>query len=295
MRKFILGTDWWTDCDDAVALRLLARAVKKNEIELLGVAINGCMEYTVPSLDGFLHAEGVAGVPIGLDKEANDFGGCPPYQKNLAPLAVAYKTNEEAENPVRLYRRLLAAAEDASVELVEIGYMQTIAALLQSGPDDLSPKNGVELVAEKVKKLWVMAGKWDDNPGRENNFARNRRTSAGSEALCRLCPVPMVFLGWEIGHDVITGGLLPEDDLLHKALADHGSANGRMSWDPMLVALALEGDEERAGYNVVRGTATVDAETGLNTFAKDPAGSHAYVVRKFAPEWYADKINAMIG
>jgi hypothetical protein len=105
----------------------------------------------------------------------------------------------------------------------------------------------------------------------------------------------MVFLGWEIGFDVITGGLLPEDDLLHTVLADHGSANGRMSWDPMLVALALEGDEERAGYDVVRGTATVDAETGLNTFTENPAGSHAYVVRKFAPEWYADKINAMIG
>ena len=24
MRKFILSTDWWTDCDDVVALRLLA-------------------------------------------------------------------------------------------------------------------------------------------------------------------------------------------------------------------------------------------------------------------------------
>ena len=28
MKNFILGTDWWTDCDDAVALRLLTRAVK---------------------------------------------------------------------------------------------------------------------------------------------------------------------------------------------------------------------------------------------------------------------------
>ena len=24
-RKMILGTDWWTDCDDAVAVRILAR------------------------------------------------------------------------------------------------------------------------------------------------------------------------------------------------------------------------------------------------------------------------------
>ncbi len=294
MRKIILGTDWWTDCDDVVAVRLLARAVKRGEIELLGVAMNGCMECSVPSLDGFLHTEGLSGVPIGLDKEANDFGGNPPYQKRLAQFAAEYKTNEEAEDPVHLYRRLLAGCGEKEAEIIEIGYMQVIAAVLQSGPDDISPLNGVELVAQKVKKLWVMAGKWDDNPGRENNFARNKRTAVGSEALCRLCPVPMTFLGWEIGYDVITGDVLTEDDVVYRALCDHGSPKGRMSWDPMLVALALEGDEDRAGYNTVRGTATVDAETGLNTFAEDPAGSHAYVVRKFDAGWYKEKINGMI-
>ena len=35
MRKFILDTDWWTDCDDAVAIRLLCNAHIKKEIELL--------------------------------------------------------------------------------------------------------------------------------------------------------------------------------------------------------------------------------------------------------------------
>ena len=34
MRNMILGTDWWTDCDDAVAIRLLSYFVKnkKNDI-----------------------------------------------------------------------------------------------------------------------------------------------------------------------------------------------------------------------------------------------------------------------
>ena len=27
MRKFILGTDWWSDCDDAVAIRLLVKVL----------------------------------------------------------------------------------------------------------------------------------------------------------------------------------------------------------------------------------------------------------------------------
>lgn len=30
MRKFIIGTDWWTDCDDAVALALAAKSAAMN-------------------------------------------------------------------------------------------------------------------------------------------------------------------------------------------------------------------------------------------------------------------------
>ena len=48
MRRFILDTDWWTDCDDAVALRLLCNAHKNKEIDFIGININACMPYSVP-------------------------------------------------------------------------------------------------------------------------------------------------------------------------------------------------------------------------------------------------------
>ena len=63
MRNFILGTDWWTDCDDAVAIRILARAHKNGDICLKGVGINACMEYSVKSLDAFLRSEGIEDIP----------------------------------------------------------------------------------------------------------------------------------------------------------------------------------------------------------------------------------------
>ena len=40
MRNFILGTDWWTDCDDAVAVRILARAHKAGDISIKGIGRN---------------------------------------------------------------------------------------------------------------------------------------------------------------------------------------------------------------------------------------------------------------
>ena len=41
------------------------------------------------------------------------------------------------------------------------------------------------------------------------------------------------------GADVITGGKLDNNDHLYNVLLDYKHPNGRMSWDPMLVLMAL--------------------------------------------------------
>ena len=293
MRNFILGTDWWTDCDDAVALRLLARAVVGGEIRLLGVGINACMEHSVASLKGFLKAEGVEGVPVGIDLEAVDFGGRLTYQKRLASVFAPDVTNADAEDAVRLYRRLLAEAAEP-VEILEIGYFQVIAAVLKSDSDDISPKSGRELFLEKIKKVWAMAGKWDADGERENNFCRNERSRVAAKVFCELCPVPVTFLGFEVGYGVISGGMLDEGDFLHHVLVDHGSPNGRHSWDPMLALMALVGDEGAAGYDVVEGTASVDPKDGANFFERRADGLHRFVVKRWENAYYEQEIDRRI-
>ena len=292
-RQFILGTDWWTDCDDEVALRVLLRAHKKGDVKLAGIGINATMEYSAPSVDGFLNLEGVSDVPIGIDLDATDYGGNPRYQKRLSESAVRYKKNEDAEDAVRLYRRIIAESED-KVEIIEIGFMQVIAAVLESGADDISNKTGMELFNEKVEKVWVMAGKWDENGGWENNFARTERTAKASAILCKKCPVPMTFLGFEIGETVITGGRLNRDDFLYKVLYDHGSYNGRCSWDPMTAIMAVIGDEAKAGYNIAEGKASVDGATGKNYFEEEKGGLHKFVIKAHPDSFYEDMINDYI-
>ena len=293
MRRFLFGTDWWTDCDDAVALRLICNHVKEQKAELLGVGINACMDYSVASVKGFLLAEGLEGIPIGIDPAATDFGGNPPYQKRLAKDFCPYGTNADAEDAVRLYRRALAESK-GQLELIEVGFLQVVAAVLESGADDISPKSGRDLVAEKVKKIWVMAGKWDADGERENNFCRNPRSRVAAESFCRLCPVPVTFLGWEVGYGVLSGGCLEENDHLYRVLLDHDSSGGRHSWDPMLTLLALIGDEEKAGYDTVCGKASVDAENGANYFVNSPDGLHTYVIKKFENSYYSEAIDNLI-
>ena len=291
MRNLILGTDWWTDCDDAVALRLLCREVKAEKVNLLGIGINACMEYSVASVRGFLREEGVDNIPLGIDLSATDYGGTPSYQKHLALRLCPEGSNADAEDAVRLYRRLLSECE-GKVEIMEIGFLQVAVGLLESAADDISPMSGMELVREKVSKMWVMAGKWDADGEKEHNFCLNPSTRAAGKRFCEICPVPVTFLGWEVGFDVISGGdFLDAGDALRGVMTDHGSQNGRSSWDPMLVLMALIGDEAAAGYDTVIGTASVDAETGANYFVRDDKGNHRYVVKKYENAYYEKAIN----
>ncbi|HZG55005.1 hypothetical protein [Paenibacillus sp.] len=293
-RTVLVGTDWWTDCDDVVAMRVLVWAEKRGMIDIAAIGINACMEHSVASLDAFLTAEGRPNVAIGIDREATDFGGNPPYQRNMLAYPHARTSNDEAEDAVRLYRRALAEAA-GTVDVIEIGYPQVLAGLLRSPGDDLSPITGAELVAAKVGKLWMMAGNWEDPAGGlENNFARNARSRAAGSYVCEHWPTPITFLGWETANEILTGGTLPPSDIVAQALRDHGSANGRSSWDPMLVLLACIGDEEGAGYGRVFGTARVDAETGKNRFVAAPDGKHAYVTKARKNEYYRDAIDRIL-
>lgn len=292
MRNFILGTDWHTDCDDAVAVRLLARAHNQKKINLLGIAINSCNDFSVPSLDGFLTSEGVS-LPLGIDLNSRDYGGVTRYQERLTALARKYKRNDDAEDGIKLYRRLLAQTP-SPVEIIEIGFLQIISGVLESAPDDVSTLDGVSLFKEKVAKVWCMGGKWDEDGGKEFNLSHTPKASASAHIFCEKCPVPVTFLGFETGVNVITMPPTKEYDTLRLAMLDHGSLNGRPSWDPLTALLAITGNEYEAGYDVVKGTAHIDAATGENHFAKASDGKHAYVVARFCHRYYEEKIQALI-
>ena len=293
IRNMIVGTDWWDDRDDAAALRILVWAHRRGDIRLLGIAINACSPLSGPSLDAFLAREGLVMLPIGLDRRATDFGGQLTYQARLARLPGQHRANEDCEDGVALYRRLLASAEEP-VDLVEIGFSSILSALLESKPDGYTALDGCQLVKQKVRKLWMMAGKWDEEGGRENNFARNARARQAAALVCRQWPTEITFLGFEVGCTVITGAGLPEQDVLGRIFRDHGSPRGRYSWDPMLAYMACLQDETAAGYRRMPGWASVDEKSGCNRFRSDPEGRHGFVVKTQPDEAYAYAIDKIL-
>ena len=286
MRKFILDTDWWTDCDDAVAIRLLCNAHREGEVEVLGININACMDFSVPALDVFTRDCGVE-IPLAIDHSAVDFWGEPSYQKHLAESGIPRRRNGDVPDGKDFYLQQLRKAEDSSVEILSIGFTQVLAGVLND-------PEGSELIARKVTHLWIMAGKWDEQGGREYNFYKTEVTCRSGAELCAKWPTPVTFLGFEVGESVKTGARLPEGDLLKQVMKDHGSVNGRSSWDPMLILLALTGSPEKAGYRCVCGRAEVDPQDGKNYFTESPEGPHRYVVKVRSDDFYAAAIDAKL-
>ena len=180
----------------------------------------------------------------------------------------------------------VAHLDDDALPRVQIAYR---------GADDLSPLGGVELVRQKVKKLWYMAGDWRSDGAKENNFSRVPQIYAASETVLKLFPCEITFLGLEIGIPVISGACLAgKDSFTAHALADAHHADGRNSWDPMTALMALCGDEEKAGYSVTRGKARVDGATGQNYFSRSEDGKHAYVTALHEPSFYSSVIDFLL-
>ena len=303
-RKIIIGTDWWTDCDDAAAIAIACRLAKKGFWEIEGIVMNAVMDFSAASLDGFVRSELESSehpeIPLGIDLAATDFGREPKYQVPLAKLTGSTKKNSDCEDGVKLMRRLLSEADDGKIELIEIGYEQVLAALLESAPDEYSVLDGRKLIARKVKRVWVMGGKWPE--GRENNFTRAKRAVDGAAALWNddEFPVEAIFLGYEVGETVMTR---PDksDTLLYAAFSAHNSEAARSSWDPMLViaaALCPDGTDEElkaAGYDTVHGTAYVSPDDGSDRFVVSDGGPHRYLKKTVSDAWFEDVIKSALG
>jgi len=272
----IFDTDFGPDVDDVGALAVLHALADRDEAEILGVMVSTSGDFDGPrAVDVVNTYYGRPDIPIGLaGSEALSFPS-----KYTSQIASSFE-NEDVPNPTAtsLYRRLLAAQPDKSVTIVSVGFKTNLDDLLLSGPDEHSPLNGADLVAEKVK-LWVaMAGQFPDSEehvnGAEWNLVKDLRASIISMSLW---PTPVVFSGFEVGVAIGTGGVLqtavPEDNPVREAYRLHTGGNDRYSWDLTAVWYAVRGSG--GFFETCPGRIEVGAD-GSNGW--DPGGSgHAYL------------------
>ena len=296
---FLLDTDCGGDCDDMMALAYLVYAKRYLNVRIKAVTqCNACPGGPDLIRTFFEHLKEPV-PPIG-----GPVGNAKNYDNYCTSVLNRFGDGEIHTYPdaVTVLRRALAESENAI--LCAIGPMNNIAALLESPPDEISPLDGVSLVREKCAKLVVMAGGFVPGEDGRNIPEWNALLDvAATQAMVKLCPVPIVFLPFETGLNMLTGGPMMDKygentplSYAYVHYADTREIGGRHSWDPSTLFYAVEGcgwffDESP------RGTVSVDDE-GRTTMTEDPDGLHSYLTihsyGNFTEQEWKDHIAAQI-
>jgi hypothetical protein len=257
----ILDTDMDTDCDDASALAVLHALADLGECQILGVVVSAPpVEMGVGAVRAINHACGRPDLPVGAASISPDDSSWQSYHEHRrllsggliegfqpfthAVVASSGLQQTPATDAVTLYRTLLSDAPDGSVTICVIGTLNSLAQLLDSQPDAVSPLSGRGLIATKVEKLVSMAV--TDFPFGYEAF--NWRMHFGSAVnVMHNWPTPIVVSSR--GDHVLTGSKFCE-----LAAPQHpvriayemflaGQDNNRPSWDQIAVLTAVRPEE----------------------------------------------------
>lgn len=299
--NIILDTDMGNDVDDALAQVLLHSFVLDGRAEVAAMLVNKGVRAAPAFVDLINRFCGRDDVEVGWCAD----GPTPEEGLFLRPVLeqgaglLPYSPDEkEWPDAVGLLRRRLAAMPDQSGVYVSIGFCTVLARFLASGPDDVSELTGVELAARKLKLVSVMAGNFDPvilrNPEPDNVEFNVSQDIAAARQAVRLCPVPMVFSGFEVGinirfprdavKDGMNGASFHPVKLAYELF--RGAEHDRPLWD--LTSLLYAVCPDQGWFDLSEpGTVTIQ-ESGHPTFAPDVDGLHRYLMVK--PE----KIPAMI-
>ncbi|WP_337042447.1 nucleoside hydrolase [Emticicia sp. 17c] len=250
--SIIFDTDIAGDYDDVGAMALLHAFADAGEAKILATISCNAFETTVPTISVLNTYFGRPNIPIGITKREKPNMSC--SQKWAEAIVEKYphavKSNAEAEEAVKLYRKILAKQPDKSVTIITVGFFTNLADLLDSQPDEFSKLSGKDLIRKKVKVLVSMAAGFNEKQrGHEYNVHIDTKAS---QKVFSAWNTPMILSGFEIGEKIRTGIRLinnenirqsPVKDAYQVALTKDNNTIGRNSWDQTAVLVAVRGIE----------------------------------------------------
>lgn len=284
--SIIFDTDMGPDYDDIGAIAILHAMADKGECKILATMASNKSKYIAATLDVMNTYFHRPDLPIGVVRgEAVDLVA---WQKWDSLLVADYphdmKDNEQAEDALKLYRKILASQPDKSVTIVTVGFLTNMANLLESKPDEYSKLSGRDLVLKKVKNLVSMAACFNNEMGtfKEFNVVKD---AIASKKVFDEWPTSILFSGFEIGVKIYTGLPVANSSINHSPVKDvfkrsipldPNDRNGRNSWDETAVLVAVRGYQKY--FTVVKGKiiSNIDGSNGWDAKGK----RDSYLVQK---------------
>ena len=285
----IFETDMGNDVDDALAIDMLYKYNKQKRINLMAVMLNKEGEFPPKYIDLLNTWYGQKRIPIGVSPRADkslvagtnytqvvceklDEKGKPLYKRSI-------KDYSKLLSAVKLYRKLLAKAEDASVTIVSVGFSTNLALLLDTKADEYSPLTGKELVAQKVKRLVTMAGHIENPKYAEYNVVND---VAACQRVFKEWPTPIYMSPFELGLQVRYPAHSIENDFTwtkHHPIVDSYKVylkkiEDRPTWDLTAVLYAVDPQQF---FNISPAGKIVVTDEGYTHYKQDAAGKHFYL------------------
>lgn len=284
--RLIVETDMGNDIDDALAFDLIYKAMDEGRIDLLAIGNHKLSPTATDYIDILNTWYGYPDIPLARsttpvrNEEAPDYTAavCAMTDSTGAPAFARSKRPQQIEQPVVLYRRILAAQSDHSVTVLSLGFATELAKLLDSPADSLSPLTGRELVARKVRLLSIMAGSYGEKQRAEYNVVND---TAAMRKLFAEWETPIVQNPFELGKRIMYPGSAIENDFswapLHPVVEGyrnyHTMPYDRATWDLLSVVWLLRPDLFTPSQ---KGRIAVD-ERGFTRFTPDPHGNARYL------------------
>lgn len=293
----IFDTDMGPDYDDVGAIALLHALADSGQANILATIASTKYPKVTAVLSVLNTYFGRPNVPIGVpkgkaitDKDSQHWS-----DTLVARYPHAVRSNADVPDAVSLYRQLLAKQPDRSVTLISVGFFTNLANLLSSKPDQYSRLSGKALVAQKVKQLVSMAGKFPS--GKEYNVYMD---VPASKVVFADWPTLILLSGFEIGEQIHSGLPLTQNAQVQNSPVKDAfaisipkakeDAGGRMSWDQTAVLVGIKGYAPY--YSVKTGRLTMNPD-GSNGW--DPAGTgHQYLVVKMPVPQVEKVINELM-
>lgn len=294
----IFDTDIGNCDDDLLAMQILFALQARGECQVNAVVSSARHNGSRIFLDRAMHYYKADDIPFGFVEGEKDLYELTPYYK------LADEINEDgtpllegtgvdiSSRPTgwQVYRETLAKLPDNSAVIICVGMASNIGELLDSEPDDISPLSGRELIEQKVKALYLMAGCFEkverlDKPG---EYLEAEYNVLGDIPLAKevleTWPEDLVLVPLEAGmdfpcirDDVLNDYADQPDSLLYLAYSQWNTEEesgdvGAHWWDPLVVEYALDPSADPYFEEPVRGRVTV-AEDGKTTFEQKEDGN----------------------
>lgn len=283
--RLILDTDLGPDYDDVGAMAVMHALADSGYVNILATVSSNKSELTIPCIEVINTFFNRPDIPLGVAKSKSAVTLECPHEKKwtkVLPQKYAHQIAKSSDAPdaVKVYRSVLCAQPDSSVTICTIGAFSNLKELLQSKRDEVSPETGIELVSRKVKRLVSMAGMFPE--GREYNVYCD---TSSSSFVVEHWPTEIVFCGFEIGYNIITGRSVSQMLVENNPIKDvyelsmsQGEPQGRWSWDQTTVWVAIKGNIPY--YISEHGTISIDS-IGNNTWEATKTGKHIRLIESF--------------